>query len=345
MPRLSPRILIPPAVVVFACACSTNASAPDDLLPEHTTQDNPEIEIPAPAPPADPWYPTAESEGDFYTAEYVNLVLVASDGAGRNIVLVAGRHSAYQPYFDKKEPWDDVHCVVDGTACNAHGAQLAGFEVAFDDAEGWVEVFLDLDMTCDDLGATRVKASLPMQASFHDAQLFGIDLSAPDSPALGMLHRPAFLSLDPEHKGVFSLGEEPLETLETTTGEFELGHINYVTDPGMAWRYDYACLICPEDGWVYLHFQGHALNPEGPFGEMFEQMVLQNMRQEVTLRGPDIASGNPYGLPDTLFTTAGDILINHVEDVGLAYMDRQVVQMQTPGGCQVSGLRELLTAK
>lgn len=344
------------ATALLCAACGPGPAAPADarggvdvrpgeVWSDRALAESVGLELLVPSPPAVPWYPAGSSDGDFYSAEYANMVVVGTDAAQRLVVLVAGRHSKYQPYFEKKEAWDDVLLVVGDDAFNAAGSELPGFEVAFDDAAGSVQIYLDLDMAGGDGSGVHVLADLHLDAVFHEARLFGLTPGGDGAEALGMSHRPAYLALAGDGGSVIGVGSETPSGLTSATGELELGHIDYAADPGMAFRYDYVCLVCPEEAWVYLHFQGHALSPEGPFGEMFEEMVSQSMAQEITLQGDRVEEGNPHGLPDDVFTAEAELIVSHVEDVGLGYMDRQLIHMEGAAGTHVWGLRELVTAK
>lgn len=323
-----------------ACNDARNDIARGDVSPDRAMAD-----LFQPVPLDDPWWPTGSSGDGFYSSEYLSMVIVAEDDSGQQMVLVAGRHSKHQPYFQKQEPWDDVLLVYGGTALTTAGPELPGFEVAFDDAAGWVRVYLDLEMTDSGGAAVPVAADLNLVAMFLPAEFLGLDLGQSGDDALGMTHRPAFLSGDAGSSSVVAVGDQPAVALTSYTGEFEVGSIDYVTDPGMAFKYDYVCLVCPGKGYVYLHFSGHALSPEGPFGEAFEELLSKSMVQEFTVEGGVVTKTRPDGLPEDLFTTAGTVLVSHTEDVGLADMERQIVQIEDADFGPVWGVRELFFAK
>lgn len=327
-------------VVLVCLSCSAQPGGQGDDVVEHVAQG----ELFRPVPPEDPWRPVGSSNEGFYSAEYANMVVVAEDDSGQRMVMVAGRHSKHQPYFQKGEPWDDVLLAFGETALTVSGSELAGFEVAFDDVAGWLHLYLDLEMIDPMRTEVHVSADLSLDATFHPAEFFGLDLGESGDKALGMTHRPAFLSLG-SSPSVIAVGSGPATKLTSCTGELELGHINYATDPGMAYTYDYVCLVCPQKGYVYLHFAGHALSPEGPFGELFEELLAKSMAQEITMQGGTVLQGRPDGLPDDLFSTAGIVLVSRVQDVGLADMERQIVQLQAADSTPVWGLRELFEAK
>jgi len=301
-----------------------------------------------PHPPDDPWKPVSSSDSDFYSAEYMNSVAVGQGNGGQRVIWVAGRHSKHQPYFQKETRWDHLMLVVDDLNLNVAAEVLQGFEVALDlwGEEGKVQFFVDVDFRAPDGSDVHILADFHVNAVFHEADFFGVALGgSPDEPSLGMSHQPAFLSLAPYPPSIVQVDGGPAMELVSLTGELEIGRQEYAQDPGMAYRYDYACLISPDKGYVYLQFNGHALYSDGPFGELLEGIIAPGMIQELTMQGGEFHKADLYGLPDDATLTAGTVLFNHVEDVGLGYMDRQVVQMEDSDSNPVWGLRENIYPK
>jgi hypothetical protein len=316
-----------------------------------------------PAPPEHPWAPDCTNGDSWYTTQYLNAVLAARDGTGRQLVLVAGRHGKYFPYFQKMAPWDSILLQLDGQTFTAAAERVDGFEVGLDEAGGTVHLYFvgdalpDPTRPADDgRGEPRAGTTVPilvdlrLAATFHEPRFLGVNVEGgTEAPPPGITMQPVFLRIasgpageEADGPGEVSVGLARIgdlpDLLPTAgTGELEVSSISYFKDPSGAFRYDYLCLASPDQGFAFVAFQGHALEAEGAGGEMFEKLLAGSMKRQFTLTADGLSQTNDFGVPIELLEGAPNVLAAHDEDVGLGTMTRQLICVPEPAAC---GLRE-----
>jgi hypothetical protein len=69
------------------------------------------------------------------------------------------------------------------------------------------------------------------------------------------------------------------------------------------------------------------------------------MKHEETLSSSGLEVANPHGVPGAALLPGTGALIAHTEDVGLAFMTRELVAVSDGKGNKVWGLRETVSPK
>lgn len=316
-------------------------------------------EIGKPVPPENPWEPECATGKSWYTTQYFNAVLVLRDAAGRSLVVAAGRHGKYFPYFQKDAPWDNVLLRIDGKGYSAAGQRLAGFALGLDEQAGSAHLFFEGAAQPQDVPGSgprdgrreevSVLLDLHLEGEFHPPRFLGVDLPGGDGmPPAGITLRPVFLKMGTPGGGgppgtgggVARIGKAPDFVPVAAAGELEVSTITYFKDESGAFRYDYLCMASQGDlhgPFAYVAFEGHALHAEGPGGEMFEKLLSGAMKSQFTLAPSGLADGNEFGVPDDLLSGGGLVTAVHGEDVVLGTMTRELLCTEDLSAC---GLRE-----
>lgn len=318
-------------------------------------------DMPEPLPPENPWEPDCTGGDAWYTTQYFNTVVAARDEAGRKVVIAAGRHGKYFPYFQKDAPWDNVLVLLDGHGYRAFGEQLEGLALGLDEERGGVRLFFNGTAVPQEIGAgsglpgdegtaVSVLLDLRLHAVFHADKFLGVDVGAGDGmPPPGITLRPVFLSMGGDAQaegglptgGVVRIGDAGDLVPTHAAGELEVSTISYFKDASGAFRYDYLCVAScageSSEPFAFVLFEGHALHAEGPGGEMFEKLLSGAMKWQFSLTDDGLEEENAFGVPGDLVLGGGVVSAAHAEDVALGIMTRELVCTEDLGAC---GLRE-----
>jgi len=302
----------------------------------------------APGPPTSPWEPSVNEgpDGPNYSTEYVNAMVVAESEKGQILAFTVGRHGLFFPHFDKKSSWDSILLAADDLRLSAEAVKMSGLAIELDEEHDRVRLYVDTELSSEDGEDVAVFLDLYLIGDYHEAKSLKVNIpSTPGGSAVGLLHRPVFLSVAPSPSSTIGIGGGPLLQVSKLAGELEVGQLNWVKDSDLAFRYDYLCIASAEKGYAYVRLEGHALHPDTPAGEVLEGIVGPNMKRQFTLQAGKLNEGNQLGIPGGFLTTGGETSLKHVENVILGLVEQRLLLFDEEDWGPAWGVRQLMTAQ
>lgn len=265
-----------------------------------------------------------------YRSSYLNST-VAVRTADRGLVgLVAGKHERHFPYFHEQSEWDNLLLHVDGVDYAYSTRDIAALRMELDEHQARIAFAGELR------GRDEQPHSVDLELVFalEPGDMYPQGRIWDWSFLPGMRWWPFFLALTPEHSRLIIDG--CALALQRGCGELERGEMTNLTLRSFAFRYDYCCLAAPDADYVTIDFATRALTRRTVLERIIDRYLRRTAQLELNL-GPGSAPGQPACEPP------GDVevLVEDRVNLGLAWLDRQLVRTRDARGHTLVGLREI----
>lgn len=294
----------------------------------------------------------APADAFLFESAYRNLVLAGRTAAG-DMALVAGTHGRSFPYVGTA-PWDNGLLWIGDRGYHFTGrtngehlrirADLEAGPGAFaieyvgpmtragDGEPVHVEIRIAGTLAPE---PARQLGRLSEWLARHPGAADGarrID----DPGSLGMRWRPAAL----RGSGTVAVAGA-VTAVRAVCGELEEGRTRSFAARPLAFAYDYMALAAPgPDGYAFVDFVSHALDPRGLAGRALDAFVSRTASASLTL-GAGPQAGNPHGVRRPAAADASVVLFENRVELSLASLRRQMIRSRDASGRPLYGLREI----
>ncbi|HEX2686001.1 MAG TPA: hypothetical protein VHN14_05260 [Kofleriaceae bacterium] len=280
-----------------------------------------------------------------YHGSYVDLVLGAQSERG-TVALVAGSHTRGFPYADTG-PWDNCLLLVGDAGYTFTGrTQGAALHFAFDVAHaaprGTIR-FAGEMRSVRDGQPVPIELELAIALVPFPARLLGesYNFLALDG-LVGMTYTPYGLS--GEAGRVRIAGAEV--ALGKIRGACEHGVLTNLQAHDFAIKYNYVGVACPgDDGYGLIDFTSHTLFDGGLLSNALDGYLTKSASAVMTIEAGKLTDGNLHGVYSPPQDDPAVVLFEDQVDLGLAVLQRQMIQTHDQAGRRLHGLREIFTAK
>jgi hypothetical protein len=282
----------------------------------------------------------------FFKSVYLNLGIAGQSDKG-DVALIAGSHSKDFPYYGT-EPWDNGLLLVDGEGYFfTHRRQGEYLTIDLDThsevSDGQI-LYSGPMIRSSDNAEVRVTISFPIHATQMRARQLGKQYNFLDIEEIpGMRWQPYLME---GATGSVQIGEDEVVQVKNLRGEIEEGITSNLRAEEFAFSYDYISVARPgEDGYAFVDFVSHALDPESTIGALLEPIISLAASASVTLENGEDIKGNVHDVRRPSQSDSSVVLFETSVDLGLADLRRQMIQTQDGDGKMLYGLREIFEKK
>ncbi|MFC1522205.1 hypothetical protein ACFL6Y_07330 [Elusimicrobiota bacterium] len=272
----------------------------------------------------------------FYKSSYINSSIAARDSNGNIFGIVAGKHEKNFPYYHPKSEWDNVLIYVNNIGYALSDTDIAKLFVEHNG--GSVRIAFKGELIGADGQARDLDIDLALKAREGKIYQLGKRFNVLDVDYIpGLKWQPSELTLVPG-KSLVSVNGEKIN-LVSGKGEVEKGWLVNLKWKKFAFRYDYKAMADPDGSYSFVDFTTHALNPDTWMIKILDKYAQWSASEVLTMNGKT-EEGNLFGVQ-----AEAKVLVEDRVDLGLAWLDRQLVSSVDAQDRTLVGLREIFTAK